>query len=346
MEEIIPELTKPFEIKPHRAGILRDVLKNEEKTEKPQFQDIIVFGQGPVIDGNTRTVPSGGTKGEDINLWAKTIARAAGEMKYAGMVGNIIITGGKTGGGGFLSEAELMRNILREEYPEIPEDEIKLEPTATNTLENFAYTLNAIDTDEKSHPGSHARTAFLSGDFHTTRIKELARLYGFSEPEVFSAESIFRLIANRTDDSNLHGLLDRMLSVNDDLSEPSSRIQLEDFQRLPSEAKRNEPSRSAMKASTFFEDLLGTEKKGILKRILEEKRWSRGLAEMPKYWVGYLGYLESDERLQKSLDSLSDDMLASVGVDRTDDLNSARQKLLVYTQQDKREIPPTEWEHE
>ncbi|HMS22902.1 MAG TPA: YdcF family protein [Candidatus Levybacteria bacterium] len=333
-------------IKPPRPGILREVLKPEERTIKPQFEDLIVFGQGPVIGRDSRTKPMPGSREvEDINIWGKTVARAAAELKVAGTIGRIIISGGKTGGEDFVSEAELMRNVIFSEYPNIKPEDILVETTATNTLENFAYTINKLDNEKSTNPkGTSRRTAFLGSDYHISRIKHLAVLYGFSEPQVFSAEAIFKVIAERTHDLAMQDEIEKMLSVNDDLSLPDSRIVFDFFASLSPKEKRSQESKSFMKKPTFFEKMEGTEQKGVLKRIMEEQRWTRGLSSVPEYWIGYLGYLTDNTRLSDVLSELPEQDLVKMRIDRSKPINEVRRELLNFTKPGMRKIPPEEWE--
>ncbi len=332
------------EIKLKKPGLLKDHLSPSEHLKKPPIDDLIVFGQGPVIDVETREKPTEQTKQEDVNMWAKNIARAAGELKLAGVVRKIILTGGRTGGAGFLSEAELMKKILVEEY-EIFENEIAVETKATNTLENFAYTLNSIDEEGKKEPQLHRTVGVLGADFHLTRIQLLAELFGLKNTQGFSAEQIFRLIAYKTGDSNLHQKLDRLLGLNDDLSAPESRLNWSDFQKLTTEEKAKQESKSTMRAEAHFERFSGEDKKGIVVRWAGEQRWTRGLKEIPTYWIGYLGYLKDDNRLLSLLQNqFSQELLTDLGINLSSPVEVIREKLLEYTKENKRGIPPKSWE--
>lgn len=340
-----PKRTHKLELELKRPGLLRDVLQTEEKIGQPQFDDLIVFGNGPVLDMLTREKPTDQTSETGINLWGEMSAIAAAELKTAGVIKRIIITGGRTGGDAHPSEAELMRDVILKKYPGILSTDIVIEPKATNTLENFAYTINALDQEAEANPNTKRKTAFLGADFHTLRIGQLARLYGFSEPVSFSAQAIFRVIAERTNDNELHAQLDKLLSTNDDLSPENSRIDWQKFFTMPSEAREGLSAKSAMKAPTFFEEFLGSsEQLGIVERKEEDMKWSRGLDQLPKYWIGYLGYLTNDQRLQRLLNRIGEKTLSSLGIDIAAPLSDTRTKLLEYTKPGIRELPPKEWE--
>jgi hypothetical protein len=137
-EGTILELPSPrpgFEIKPKERGLLvKNLTENERKTTG-KVDYLIVCGQGPVLDEDTLQKPD--DKKEQVRetaiSWMKTIARATGELKLAGMVDKIVLTGGKTGGEKYTSEAELMKRILVEEY-HISEQDIIIEDGAIKSM--------------------------------------------------------------------------------------------------------------------------------------------------------------------------------------------------------------------
>ena len=116
-DELLPMIVLPVEIKPKKPGLLAESLSENEKKQTP-LDYLLVFGQGPVLDSETKQGPEPQTQNvkADSILWMKTIARAAGELKLAGGVKKIVFTGGKTGGDNLPSEAQLMKDILVNEY--------------------------------------------------------------------------------------------------------------------------------------------------------------------------------------------------------------------------------------
>ncbi len=341
LESLIP-ITKAVipEIKPKKPGLLAE--KNQptpEQIKNPKTKYLVVLGQGPVLNEETMEKPSPGSKDikETSISWMKTIARAAGELKLAGEIGKIILTGGKTGGEDYhgldkkaenekrLSEAELMKKILIEEYG-ISEDDIIVEDKATNSLQNFAYSLNKIDSLE--NPGSKANIGFLGADFHLARIRMLAKLFGLNNETAFSAEQVFKKIAQDTEDLDLLNLINLRLNPNEDLSAPNSRINWNDIDNTP---------RSAMKAPSYFEKQKGMEGKGISEKMKDENWYTYGLLEKPTYWIGYIGFLDNNDRLMKLLKSINEiqpDIFHQMDINlEKDEINKIREKLLEYTKE-------------
>ena len=87
-----------------------------KKEEIPLSGEVLlVFGQGPVIDAQTRLPAQRATaKGnEDLNFWSKDLALAASLLYHAKAVNRLVLLGGKTGGRQYKSEAELMAEYLQ-----------------------------------------------------------------------------------------------------------------------------------------------------------------------------------------------------------------------------------------
>ncbi len=61
---------------------------------------------------------------------------AIGFLFKTGNFNKIILSGGKTSGANFPSEARAMKDFLLKEFPEIPEDKIILEENSFDTIEN------------------------------------------------------------------------------------------------------------------------------------------------------------------------------------------------------------------
>lgn len=364
-EVIVPKTTS-VEIKPRNPGCLRDLLKSEnnERTKPGNELDyLIVFGQGPVLDESTKQKPLTGQSEvkEAAIAWMKNSARAAGELYLEGATKKIILTGGKTGGDykgvgkhgqsdERMSEAELMKEILVNEY-QIPESDIILEDTATNTLQNIPLSLNKIDSERLSD-SAKPRIGLLGADFHIPRIRILADLFGISEHKSFSAEQIFRTIAYKLEEKgdvqsiqearNMHQQLDALLSMNDDLSFPGSRFEqinyLNDFQLGARD--KNKPSRSTAmiktgttKNTTLFEIQKGKEKEGFREKREIESYFTRGMIEVPEFWFGYVKFL-NDGRLKGLIHQTDQKILDRFGLKRETPIDEIRKILEPYTNGD------------
>lgn len=355
MQEIGAEipLTKPtsVEIKPPRPGLLRDSLNkdNNERTKTKenggrQLDYLLVFGQGHVLDETTKLQPVVGSADvkETAIAWMKNIARAAGELYLEGATKKIVLTGGKTGGNykGLtkkgqvderMSEAELMKEILVKEY-QVPETDIILEDNATNTLQNIPLSLNKIDS-EQTGP-EKPKIGLLGADFHLSRIRLLAKFFGIENSQAFSAEQIFNFIAEKTNDASMKQQVRLMLNPNEDLSAPNSRVNWSDTSGNP---------KSALKSATLFEEQKGEEKKGLVDRLLDENWFTFGLLEKPKYWIGYLSFLQNNDRLLSILnfiDKSSPNLLRELGIDIRDEPENIKNLLKKYTDAE-RELPPS-----
>lgn len=128
-----------------------------------------------------------------LNRWCRQNALAAGEALMLGLTDRIILSGGKTQPGWakevispdrlaeWPSEAEMMKDIIvrmfGKRYQKLNKQSIEsalvVEDASTNTLQNFALTMN-------THPGltQGEQVGVLGSDFHVRRIKVLADLYG------------------------------------------------------------------------------------------------------------------------------------------------------------------------
>lgn len=154
-----------------------------------------------------------------LNRWSRENALAAGALLVEGRTDKLILSGGKTKpnfvGEGFNplptertddanwpSEAELMREIIVSRFrselcakfkipgPLSPDYDpqslakildpiIKVEDASTNTLENFAYTINN-SPDLLRNDGS---VGLLGTDFHIKRVAALSHLFSVNEGE-------------------------------------------------------------------------------------------------------------------------------------------------------------------
>lgn len=202
--------------------------------------------------------------GEMMNIPAKMRAVAALEILKQGDVDELIISGGKTMGEDFPSEAELMRDyiaqklqselkrkvnkekISRLEALDRLKDKIKkikLEDQATNSIENFANVINMIDSSDKKYEN----ISLLSNNFHTERLKKIA----------------------------------------------------EKFDIKGEESPANEELKERSKHYEKFLDKACSSDNPEYKKILEsEERWKRGIDDVPLYFLPQAAHVNK-ERLKK-----------------------------------------------
>lgn len=334
-------------VKPSRPGILSEILTEKGmKPATPQFDYLIVLGYGPVIDKETRRKAADvNAKDDDINLHARMSSYVAAELQIAGIVGGIIVTGGRTGGDAYRSEAKAMTDLIRKKYPMIPEDKLTEEGDALQTLDNLAYILNLL---HERHPEKMPTLAFLAAGYHTARSREIIKKFAIDDPVMFSAPGVLRYIAGESGDADMQDHLDRYEDIDSDFTGSKNRINWIEFDNISMEDQRAMQPQSAMKARGFYEQLKGTEADGIDRRREAETRWVNGLIFMPGYWVGYMGKVADDKRFSEILDTrVTPDELKALGIDRaTMTLNEIREALLQYTDEvpnTKRPEPPVEW---
>lgn len=139
-----------------------------------------------------------------MKQWGRQNALAAGLALYKGLTKTVIVTGGKTISkemkallpeerlAEWPSEAELMADIIRETYGDLYKkkygndinDVIKIEDAATNTLENFACSIN-------KYPDlltEGAKVGFLTANHHLDRVQGLAKLFSLNGGKLCAQE--------------------------------------------------------------------------------------------------------------------------------------------------------------
>lgn len=127
-----------------------------------------------------------------LNRWCRQNALAAGEALVLGLTKRLILSGGKTKPGWadqrlpreildeWPSEADMMRDVIIRTYGKAYAEHtgqdiaqaIVVEDASTNTLQNFALTLNA-----RPELTGGEQVGVLGADFHVRRVKVLADLF-------------------------------------------------------------------------------------------------------------------------------------------------------------------------
>lgn len=143
-----------------------------------------------------------------LKQYGRQNALAAGCALYTGLTQKVILTGGRTMCrwvrdtfsedrlANWPSEAELMADIIKRYYGDLYKKRygrdidtvIHLEDKATNTLENFSYTINR-------HPDllqDNMRVGFLSAKHHLKRVTLLAQIFSIrlADESKLSAQQI------------------------------------------------------------------------------------------------------------------------------------------------------------
>jgi len=178
--------------------------EHEEKQTTKKYDALIVFGFGarPRTKEESAVDPDRmEDKGWHLTTGTKARVLAAGELWEMGEIDKIVLSEGgtpdkeKSGG-------ELMREYLMSKYPDIPEDRIVVEDKSSNTIENFAGTvdyLDGLEEERKLQRKPSLRYAFLSNTFHMARIQSLAGKFGV-EGDGFTAEDVLELAAQQREE--------------------------------------------------------------------------------------------------------------------------------------------------
>lgn len=306
------EVGDSSEIRPEieQKAVSAETPKTAE-VEKTSLDVILVFGQGPVIEKETKQKVSEVAEtgaAEDVNLWSKEMAKAACELYKRGQTREIIVMGGKTGGEGYQSEADLIAKEM--EALGVPKNAIKKEDRSTNTLENIVNVLNTyLDKDRDMK-----KLGVLAANYHVPRIRMLMNLFDIPYKTAFSAEEVARYKARLGENWD-----------NQELTELERRLDMNE----------------AAKKDSYYSAKLGTEKKNISRRGTEEDFFDRALVEVPEYWIGYLGRLENTQRMRSILAKQDQEMLAQKFDIRLSDSDEVLKTKLLSI---KRIVPPIgEW---
>lgn len=245
------------------------------ETAKTSNGSLLIFGQGPVIDKETRTVPQVGrsTPGnEDVNLWSKNLARAASELYKRGQIPQIIVMGGKTGGVEYKSEAELIKEYLDVEG--VPENVIATEEESLDTIANL---INMINMKDAQSTQGQEKYQILGSPYHISRIQILMQLFRIPFSHVFASDEVLRFVArgNKVDssswDTNLLTEIDARLDPNSNL---------------------------------YYQKQQGLEKRDYVDRLIFDDILIRELLEYPESWLGRVADITNSTRQSEILDGV------------------------------------------
>lgn len=205
-----------------------------------------------------------------LNYWSRINALAVGELLLSGFTDKLILTGGKTAGDDFSSEAQLMKDIIirgfgtryKEKYGQNIEEVIFMEEKSKKTYENFIYALNDF-VDKNSQ--SFKKVGLLGVNYQTERILAVGRLFGLTAEASYKSGDVLKARLKVSKWDSFAAKLDDFL----------------DFEKNPE----------------------------LYRRIKEETRYDAGLAlpEYMKQWVRYAGYIENPERLKSIIERLQSD---------------------------------------
>lgn len=331
---------------------------SQEKEKEKPIDALVVFGGGILSDESYKVMGVGkGLMGHPEQGWrlplgAKLRVLGAAELYLGGQVEDVILTGGPVAvkAGIESSEAQLMKKYfqhkikerwnsqLKREFKEKEgelsadrseqvdkivqqrledsERHILLEDKATNTIENFAHTINFLERDKTKYQN----IALLSNSFHTARIVKLADKFGISgkgigaEPIVSQVDPRYKKIAERYFDPEINAAYrEEVLSALSEEERPK------------------------------YEARLGGSVEASIKG---ERRWSRGLDEIPEYWLPNVKFIQNPDQLKNILKAEQDvqRVLREGGIEDIDAASEA--EIREALDKIERKMPPVEWEEE
>lgn len=245
------------------------------ETTKTSNGPLLIFGQGPVIDRVTKTIPQRGLRtpgNEDVNFWSKNLVKAASELYKRGQVPQIIVMGGKTGGAQYKSEAEIIKQYLIAE--KIPENVIVTEEDSPDTIANL---INMINMKDAQGIGDKEKYQILGSPYHVSRIQILMQLFRIPFNHVFSSDEVLRFVARgNTDDPSLWDM--ELLAEIDMRLDPNSNL--------------------------YYQKQQGLEKRKYADRLIFDDIFTRELLEYPESWLGRVADIANSTRRSKILEQV------------------------------------------
>ncbi len=310
-----------------------DPEKKEEKEkgpEKPHFDAVILFGGGlenpdeefpdlskEEIDGFIKDFSDDFSDRKKAwirrarvvpNIRTKVRALGCLEILKEGDVDEIFITGGKVNPR-FPSEAELMRDYIAQKYQQELKEEIEKENlTEKQAIEKMSEMIGKLKIED--------------GAVNT--IENFANVINMMDRNEKSYDNI-AFLSNSFHISRLNELGERFGLEGEEL-------EAEEWAAKRSEGHRKLLKRACDPDNPVYEEML----KG-------ETRWSRGLKEMPLYFLPQ-AVAVNEERLQRIYQTHKDEIDESLrkhGLDWEEFLELPEEERLKL-----RELPPEEWTEE
>jgi len=312
-----------------------------EEEPKPNFDAAIVFGhieRDLPEHQQKRTKLQEGEEGKTqewrhLSDQARMRCAAAAELYKKANVREIIVSGGVHGATKD-NAAEDMKNYLVKKY-NIPEEIIRTEDKSGNTIDNLAYTLNRMDETKDQNQN----LAFVSSGYHLARIKEIAKLFNL-EGTSFSAEEMMDMREREHDEKLKETLRQKDIKMHRGTTR-DPRIQKKD----------KEPRKgTGYTYHGFINKFLNpNNNESYRNMLLEENQYTRGLKEMPEYWIPNVahvngerlrGIIQENETLQKFLQEKFDTSVEDISDMDDEEFEELRKKLLAV----ERKMPPKEWQ--
>lgn len=275
-----------------------------------------------------------------LNRWGRQNALAAGLALHLGITNELVLSGGRTISRwaketlpqertkNWPSEAELMKDIIIRHFGELYEkkygrpieEAIKIEDTSTNTLENFAYTIN----NNPELFSKENKVGLLATDFHIRRVALIARVFSVREAPrgKISAQEILRKRAMIRKKEKYKGMLDYM---RDALSNPDLRKRLRGEERW--ERGLIDPDYLA-----YWVGYIGEVKNPIIIQKVMSKLKNPDWVEAAKRAFGKVGL---------NFDDFSEKDLIELQKNNPEDYEHLREGLKKLTTPEYRAVPPS-----
>lgn len=201
--------TNPLRTREPNFYVIEEETYLEELDKIASFKDLIDSEKAYLLEEKRQEWQHTGHFA--LKKWGKQNALASAFALYLGMTKRLIVSGGKTRPEWakeilpkerlqhWPSEAELMKDIIVRNYGKLYfekfgksiEKSITIEDVSTNTLENFAYSMN-----KNPEMFENMKVGFLSARHHLKRISLLAHIFslqGASE-SLLSAEDLLKKV--------------------------------------------------------------------------------------------------------------------------------------------------------
>ena len=119
-----------------------------------------------------------------LSLESKMTALAAGHLARSGRADAMLLSGGRTAGPDWPSEAEAMRAYIRKKFPDVPDQAILLEESSIDTAEN-AELIRTMTQDRAPR-----RITLLTIGFHLPRSLAIFPIHGLPIEHGIASEDV------------------------------------------------------------------------------------------------------------------------------------------------------------
>lgn len=286
---------------------------------------VLIFGQGPVIDAETRlkaqeaheVFKEANVEGSNIragiNFWSEDISLAAVELYKLNPHQEFIVMGGQTGGKVYASEAALIKASMVEKG--IPPELISTEEDSTDTIENLVNMLNMGTVD-------YGKTFdVICAPYHSMRLKFLMKLYDIPFDQVFRSDAVIKYTKRREIERSESGEVRPLQELLDQLE---LRLDLNN--------------------SDYYQTQKGTENRPYVDRLITDDVLIRELIEYPEKWLSYVPKINDEEKVQRILRNakkwytfvddegiIHDRLMERFGIDITGNLAEVKKQLARLT---------------